>query len=59
MNIDYSREYLEQQHHERMRAWMHDKGWSTSMCADPADIFEIKELIENEDDDSIDNLNYL
>lgn len=47
---DLSQDWLEQQDHERMKAWMQDHGWSTSMSADPADIYEILEAYDASSD---------
>lgn len=46
--------YREEKEHERMKSFMRDKGWSTLICADPADIFEIvHDMDEVEDEDII------
>lgn len=42
-----SQEWLDQLDHERMKAFMEEHGWSTRICADPANLYEIK--LEEED----------
>lgn len=59
---ELSSDWLEQQDHERMKAWMQDHGWSCSMCADPADIYEILQAYDASrdfDDDVENDLNRL
>lgn len=44
--------FLEQQDHERMKSWMIDHNWSVSLCADPADIIEFTEDLDDDFADS-------
>ena len=45
------REWLDQCDHERMKSFMEMHGWSISICANPADLYEIR-ILEEEDSDT-------
>ena len=42
--------WFEERDHKRMKKWMQEVDWSTSICADPAEIFELLQTYGDEAD---------
>jgi hypothetical protein len=43
-------EWAEQLDHEQLKAWMEDHGWSLTQYANPLDVLEIVEELDDDSD---------